>query len=151
VNVLRGSIFLKIFALAAAIVAYFYIHNEIKISEKRELTDPSYEWIKPTAKSLKVNVRLETEAPEGYRVLLNQVSTKPSQVVVIGPEALLEHTPSAETAIVDVGESTRTITRKIPLESIGGIHLAGEPYYVDVTIPIEKTEKSEKPQPAKAI
>ena len=142
---LRGSIFLKIFALAAAVTTYYYIHNEIKSAEKKEVSDPSYELIKLTAKSLKVNVRLETAAPEGYRVLENKVSTKPAMAIVVGPEALLERALSAETAIVDIGESTRTVVRKIPLESVAGIHLTGEPYYVEVTIPIEKIEKSEKP------
>ena len=144
-NVLRGSMFLKIFALIAALAAYYFIHNEIKAAEKKEVSDPSYELIKLTAKSLKVNVRLETTAPEGYRVLENKVSTKPSQTIVIGPEALLERALSAETAIVDIGESTRTVVRKIPLESVAGIHLTGEPYYVEVTIPIERLEKPGKP------
>lgn len=145
-NVLKGSVFLKIFALIAAVVAYFYIHNEIEIAEKKGVSDPSYELIKLTAKNLNVNVRLESEAPEGYRVIQNGVTTHPPRVLVIGPEAMLERAETAETAIVDIGDSTRTFTRRIPIESVAGIHLSGEPYLVDVTVPIEKIQKPAKPE-----
>ena len=47
---------------------------------------------------------------------------------------------SGETAIVDISENTKTISRKIPVESVAGIHLAGELYTVDVIVPIEKIE-----------
>ncbi len=140
-NILKGPWFLKVFSLVTAVSAYWYITNEIRISEKKNANDPSYQLIKLTTKSLKINVRLETAAPEGYRVLENQVSTKPQQVIVIGPSALLERAVSAETAIVDISESTKTITKKIPLESVAGIPLTGEPYLVDVTVPIEAVEK----------
>ena len=143
---LKGSTFFKIFALAAALVTYFYIHNEIQIAEKKEVTDPSYELIKLTAKNLAVNVRLESTPPEGYRVIESGVKTAPGHILVIGPEAMLEHAQTAETGIVDIAESTKTMTRRIPIESVAGVHLTGEPYLVDVTVPIEKIQPSAKPE-----
>ena len=139
-NLLKGSAFLKIMALAAAIPAYFYIRNEIAHTEQKNISDPSYKLIKLTAKSLSVKVRLETSPPEGYRILDDRVAISPDHIVVIGPEALLESAQTAETAIVDVSETTKTINKKIPIESVAGIHLAGQSYTVDVTVPVEKIE-----------
>ena len=135
-NLLKGSLILKIIALAFAIATYFFIHHEIIKSEDK-FTDPSYRLIKLTAKSLPLHVRLATAPPEGYRILMDQVSSNPSQVIVVGPEALLEEASSAETALVDVSENTSTVTKRIPVESVAGIHLAGEPYIVQVIVPIE--------------
>ena len=55
----------------------------------------------------------------------------------------MEEADTAETALVDVSENTKTVTKKIPLESVAGIHLAGEPYSVEVTIPIEKAAEAQ--------
>ncbi|MEI8344747.1 MAG: CdaR family protein [Candidatus Omnitrophota bacterium] len=144
-NILKGSGFLKVISLIVAVMTYFYINNEIKMTEQRNVSDPSYELIKLTAKALKVNVRLETSAPEGYRVIEDKVEVKPPHVTVIGPEALLEKALSAETGIVDIGDSTKTVVRKIPLESVAGIHLTGDPYLVEVIVPIEKIAKTSEP------
>ena len=105
------------------------------------MLDPSYKLIKLTAKNLPIKVRIATAPPDGYRILADQVSTQPAQVIVIGPEALLEEASTAETALVDISENTKTMTRKIPLESVAGIHLAGTLYNVDVTVPLEKIEE----------
>lgn len=140
-SLLKGSLFLKVAALVFAIVGYFYIRNEItRVQTQNKVSDPSYKLIKLTAKRLPVKLRLETSPPEGYQILENQVVVKPDYVVAIGPEALLDEAFSVETGILDVSESMRTVTKKIPLESVAGIHLGGEPYTIEATIPIEKTE-----------
>ena len=143
-SLLKGSSFLKIIALAVAIPAYFYIKNEIARTEQKNVTDPSYKLIKLTAKSLPVKVRLETSPPEGYKILDDKVSVSPDHMLVIGPEALLESAQSVESAIVDVSETTKTINKKIPIESVAGIHLAGQSTTVDVTVPVEKIEKPQE-------
>ena len=143
-NLLKGSLMLKIIALIFAITTYFFIHREINKAEDK-FTDPSYKLIKLTAKNLPLHVRLATAPPEGYRIVTDKVSSNPSQVIVIGPEALLEEASSAETALVDVSENTRNITKQIPLESVAGIHLAGAPYTVQVTVPIEAVEQKTEP------
>ena len=137
-NLLKGSALLKLAALAVALLTYFYIHNEIYNDEKNNSSDASYKLIKLTAKNLPIKVRLETTPPEGYRVLENEVTSIPAMVTAIAPEALLENTWDAQTSIVDVSENTKTTTKRVPLESVAGIHLVGEPYTVEVTIPIEK-------------
>ena len=139
-KLLKGSAWIKIMALIVAIPTYFYIRNEIAKTEQKNVTDPSYKLIKLTAKSLPVKVRLETSPPEGYRIVDDQVSASPDHIVVIGPEALLESAQTAETGIVDVSESTKTITKKIAIESVSGIHLPGQSYTVDITVPVEKIE-----------
>lgn len=145
-NLLKGSWVLKMAALIAAILTYFYINGEIYTTEKdKKVLDPSYKLIKLTAKNLPVKVRLATAPPDGYRIVDNQVSTQPSQVIVVGPEALLEEASTAETALLDISENTKTMTRRIPLESVAGIHLAGTPYTVDVTVPLEKIEEPKTP------
>ena len=137
-NLLKGSWLLKLAALIAALVGYFYIHSEITNTEKNNATDASYKLIKLTAKALSVKVRLETLPPEGYRIVEDQVTVSPTQVTVIGPEALLEDALTAETAIVDVSESTKTVTKKIPIETVAGIFVTGQSTTVEVTVPIEK-------------
>ena len=145
-NLLKGSGVLKLVALSVALVTYFYIHNEISNTEKNKASDASYKLIKLTATKLPVKARVETAPPEGYRVLEDQIVTTPSQVTVIGPEALLDDALNAETSIIDVSEYTKTITKQVPLESVAGIHLVGNPYVVDVTVPIEKISPALEPE-----
>lgn len=142
VSLLKGSLFLKLLALGLAILTFVYINNEIHRAEKTD-SDPSYKLIKLTAKSLPLKVRLGTTPPDGYRLISENVVASPNRIVVIGPEALLEGAFTAETSIVDISENTRTVVKKVPIESIAGIHLAGEPYVIEVTVPIEKTQEEE--------
>jgi YbbR domain-containing protein len=138
-SLLKGSFFLKLLSLILALVTYFYINNE-RTQTQKSVTDPSYKLIKLTAKSLQLKVRLATSPPDGYKLLSEQVKVEPSQIVVIGPEALLDEAFTAETSLLDLSENTRTIKKRIPIESVAGIHLTGEPYVVEVTVPIEKVE-----------
>ena len=147
-NLLKGSFLLKLAALVVAVATYFYIHQEIYNTEKTNSTDASYKLIKLTAKTLPVKVRLETAPPEGYRIIEDQVTVSPAQVTVIGPEALLENALTAETAIVDISENTKTVDKKIPLESVAGIPVAGQSTTVEVVVPIEKIPEPPKPAPA---
>lgn len=141
---LKSSWLLKLAALGCAVLTYFYIHQEIStVEEKQKGQDPSYKLIKLTAKNLPIKVRLAASPPEGYRILVDKVSTTPTHIVVIGPQALLEEADNAETGLVDVSEYTKPVTKKIPVENVAGIHLTGEPTIVDVTIPIEKIEEKE--------
>lgn len=143
-NLLKGSWVLKLAALIAAALTYFYINGEITtIENEKKVLDPSYKLIKLTTKNIPVKVRIATVPPKGYRVLEDQVTPQPLQVVVVGPEALLDEASTAETALVDVSENTKTMTRKIPLESVAGIHMSGTPYLVDVTVPIERIEEEQ--------
>ena len=137
-NLLKGSAFLKLIALIVALLTYFYIRNEISSKERANVVDPSYKLIKLTAKSLPVNVRLGAERVGGYQVLEDQVVVAPPMITVIGPEAMFEEAVAAETSIVDVAEYTKTVTKQVPLESVAGIHMVGEPTFVTVTVPIEK-------------
>ncbi len=139
---LKGPFILKVAALVFAIISYFYIHGELHNAQTKN-ADPSYKLIKLTAKHLPVKLRVATSPPDGYRILEKNVSKRPDEVVVIGPEALLEGALSAETAIIDISESTKTAVRRIPLESVAGIHVTGDPYFIDVTIPIEKIEATQ--------
>ena len=143
-NLLKGSWVLKLAAFVFAALTYFYIHKELGRVEDKA-ADPSYKLIKLTAKNLPVKVRVVGVPPEGYHTDAGKASSDPSQVVVIGPEALLEGAFTAETAIVDVTDRTRTVKKYIPLESVAGIHLAGDVYNVDVTVPIEKVDTKEAP------
>ena len=138
-NLLKGTLFLKIAALALAIVTYYFVHGEVLNGEKKAV-DPSYKLIKLTAKSLPVRTHLASSAPEGYRINSDRVSANPERIIAVGPEALLEEVSSAETALIDVSENTKTVAKKIPLESVAGIHLIGDPYEVEVVVPIEKVE-----------
>ncbi len=90
-NLLKGSWFLKIAAFFVAILTYHYISTQIASTERQNSNDASYKLIKLTAKSLPVKVRLETTPPEGYRIVEERVMVQPGQVIVIGPEALLEN------------------------------------------------------------
>ena len=135
----KGSLLLKITALVMALLTYFYIHNLIKRND-RKTADPSYKLFKPTTRNLPIHVRIGTSPPEGYRILAEKVTANPSKIFAVGPEVLLDSAPNAETALVDVSDSTKTVVKKIPLDSIAGIPLTGERFIVEVTIPIEKTE-----------
>ena len=141
-NVLKGSAILKLAAFVVAVLTYFYIQHEINVSQKNNSADSSYKLIKLTAKTLPVKVRLETTPPDGYHIVEDKVTANPPQVTVIGPEALLENALTAETSIIDVSESTKTVHRNIPLESVAGIHVAGQATTVEITVPIEPVPAS---------
>ena len=145
-NLLKGSALLKLAAFVVAVLTYFYIHNEIYNTEKNNSQDSSYKLIKLTAKTLPVKVRLETTPPDGYHIVEDKITVSPAQVTVIGPEALLENAWNAETAIVDVSENTKNVDKKIPIESVAGIHLVGQPYLVEISVPIEEVPKAPAPE-----
>ena len=138
----RYDITLLAVSLVLAISTYIYITDSIKRNERLS-QDPSYKLIKLTAKSVPVKVRFTSNPPEGYRLITEMVTVNPSRLVVIGPEALLEGTSSAETAIMDISQSTRKIIKSIPIESVAGIHLAGDPYSVEVVVPIEQLRSNQ--------
>ena len=127
-------------ALALALITYAYLSQMAR--NNAESQDASYKLIKLTAKKVPVHVRIASVPPEGYRLIQDRVSVSPTHVTVIGPEALLEEASNAETAIIDISQTTRKIVKSIPLESVSGVHLSGEPQIVDVTIPIEKIEQT---------
>lgn len=137
----KHSLPLLVVSLVLAVITYLYINDSLK-RDQRKPQDPSYKLIKLTAKSVPVKVRFTSNPPEGYRLISEMVTVNPSRLVVIGPEALLEGTSSAETAIMDISQSTRKIIKAIPIESVAGIHLAGEPYLVEVVVPIEQLQSS---------
>lgn len=143
-KLLKGTLILKIAALICAVATYFYIYNELSNEAQSRGSDPSYKLIKLTAKSLPLKERFAAEPPAGYKLLMDGVKILPAKVTVIGPEALLDEAFSAETALIDLSENTTTVTKRIPIESVAGIHLAGEPYLVEVTVPIQKIETEEK-------
>ena len=132
---------LVLVSLVLAVVTYFYVRDSIRRNEMKS-HDPSYKLIKLTAKSIPVKVRFTSKPPEGYRLVQEMVTVNPSRIIVIGPEALLEGASSAETAIMDISQSTRKIIKSIPIESVAGIHLAGEPYSVEVVVPIEQLQSN---------
>lgn len=137
-NLLKGSAFLKIAALVAALLTYVYIQNEIRNTSRHNSYDASYKLLKLTAKTLPVEPRLGVAAAEGHWILEHEVSVSPALVTVIGPEVMLQDAESAQTSLLDVSEYTREVTKQVPLESVAGIHLTGEPYMISVTVPIEK-------------
>ncbi len=145
-KLLKGTFFLKVGALFVAMMTYFYVQSEIQNAERKDqASDPSYKLIRLTAKSLPVKIRLETVPPEGYRISEDKVTVKPSRITVIGPEALLEEAQTAETAIIDVSDNTKTVVKNIPIETVAGVHIAGQPYLLEVTVPIEKIPEPEPP------
>ena len=148
-NLLKGSAFLKFVALIVALLTYSYIRNEIE-NKDRNRVDPSYKLIKLTAKNLPVKVRLDAARPSGFRVAEDQILVTPAMVTVIGPEALLEEAENTETSILDVGEYTKTVTKQVPLESVAGVHVGGEPMLVTVTVPVERLPAPQEPAPALA-
>jgi YbbR domain-containing protein len=130
---------LGIIALFLAVITYYYVLEGIHRAEMKTY-DPSYELIKLTAKTVPIKVRFASNPPEGYRLIPAKVDISPPTLVVIGPEAILEKASSAETAIIDISQTTKKTVKRIPIESVAGFHLSGEDYYVDVVIPIEKIE-----------
>ena len=127
-------------ALILAGITYTYLNQ--MMHKTAEPQDPSYKLIKLTAKTVPVRVRIASAPPEGYRLAQERITVSPSRVTVIGPEALLEEASSAETAMIDISQTTRKVVKSIPLESVAGVHLGGEPLIVDVTVPIEKLEEA---------
>ncbi|MBF0254140.1 MAG: YbbR-like domain-containing protein [Candidatus Omnitrophica bacterium] len=126
-------------ALVLAVVTYVYVHHEV-VKDQVMAPDASYRLIKLTAKTVPVKVRFASNPPEGFRLHEARVRVNPQEITIVGPEALLEESAYAETAIVDISQTRQKTTKAIPLESVAGIHLTGEPQIVEVTIPVEPLE-----------
>ncbi len=137
----KHDLVLAVVALVLAASTYLYVKDSLRRSQTKTY-DASYKLIKLTAKSIPVKVRFASNPPEGYRLISEKVNVAPNRIIVIGPEALLEETTSAETAIIDIGESTKKVVKGVPVESVAGVHLSGEPYVVEVVVPIEKIDVS---------
>lgn len=130
---------LMIIALVLACFTYVYINDSLKKTESRP-PDASYRLIKMTAKSVPVKVRFSSSPPQGFKLIPERVTVQPEKITLIGPEALLEETIFAETSIIDTSQATKKFAKAVQLESVGGYQLYGEPYMVEVTVPIDKLE-----------
>lgn len=135
---------IALLSFVVAVITYFFANNEVV--RTTQATDPSYKLIKPIAKKLPVKVRLVSSTPDGYRLIEDGISTRPAEVIVIGPEAMLEAASTVETALLDISEAKQTVRRSVQLDRVAGMHLSGDPYLIEVVIPIEPVaQKAESP------
>ncbi|OGW90998.1 MAG: hypothetical protein A3D28_01870 [Omnitrophica bacterium RIFCSPHIGHO2_02_FULL_63_14] len=140
-NLLKGSWVLKVAALVLAVVTYFFINKDM-MDKQRQAIDPSYKLLKMTSRNLEVRVRIASSPPSGYRIPQGSIRVEPGRLLVVGPEALLEDAV-VETSLIDVSEAVKPFKRRVPLESVAGIRVSGDPYTAEVMVPIEKIPETQ--------
>ncbi len=136
---LTKNITLKLFSLLLAIIAWYYIVNELDKGsmEERALIQkifPSYGMI---TKKLLIKPSLVGQPHRRYRIVKDKILVVPDYCIVVGPSKMLKDIKHIYTTPLDVNGASETFTKSIPLTPIApGIYT--EETLVAVTVPVEK-------------
>lgn len=130
------GIFLKLSALALAVVAYFYVSAELKESPG---TLPSALIKDYAVKSVPIRVDLLGRPPRGFQIQEKQIVVEPKQVMIVGPDHLINPLDYLETQPIYIGGRTGEVKARIGLKVTRGIRRM-EQEMVDVVIPIEREQ-----------
>ena len=138
-DILTKHLFLKLLSLMLALLAWFYIVNELNKGSNEELEllkkmRPSEGMV---AKKLTIKPILIGRTSRGNNVMRDEVVIVPDYCVVMGSKKALSKVKSAYTMPIDLKGASKTFTAQVALNPIApGVYM--EETLVQVTIPIEK-------------
>ncbi len=141
-NWLSKNFWLKLVALALAVIIWFYADVEIK---RTPGDSRSPFWMGYAQENLIKQVRIVPAISgvpaEGYVMARDKMVIKPGAEFIIGPKRLVEKINSLRTVEIDITGQSKTYTLTVPLESIRGVRFYGAAGIADITIPIEKSQQ----------
>ena len=129
--------FLKLSALALAVVTYLYIGAELRESPG---TLPSVITKEYIAKSVPVHVDLLGNPPRGFEVQKSGIIVDPEKVMIIGPENLIGPIDYLETQPIYIVRRGGTVRVRVGLKITKAVK-GMDQQMVDVVIPIERIKK----------
>lgn len=129
--------FLKLSALALAVVTYLYIGSELREGPG---TLPSVMTKEYIAKSVSVRVDLLGNPPRGFEVKKDGIIVDPEKVMIIGPEGLIAPIEYLETQPIYIGRRGGTMKVRVGLKITRAVK-GMDQQMVNVVIPIERVKK----------
>ena len=138
-DVFTKRLFLKFLSLILALLAWFYIVNELNKgpNEELELLRKMRPGESMVAKKLMISPVFAGKPSRGNSVRRDQVAIVPEYCIVMGSRNILGKVKAAYTMPIDLKGASKTFTVQVALNPIApGIYM--EETFVQVTVPIEK-------------
>ncbi len=138
-NFFTKHLFLKFLSFMLALLAWFYIVNELNKgpNEELELLRKMHPNEGMVAKKLMISPVLIGKPSWGNSVKRDQVVIVPEYCIVMGSRDVLGKVKSAYTMPIDLKRISKTFTAQVALSPIApGVYM--EETLVQVTVPIEK-------------
>ncbi|MCX5668081.1 MAG: hypothetical protein NTY34_07235 [Candidatus Omnitrophica bacterium] len=138
-NVLTKHLLLKFLSLMLALLAWFYIVNELNKgpNEELELLRKMRPGESIVAKKLMISPVFTGKPSWGNTVRRDQLVVVPEYCVVMGSKNVLGKVKSAYTVPIDLKRASKTFITQVALSPIApGVYM--EDMLVQVTVPIEK-------------
>jgi len=139
-NVILNNWGIKLLALFLAIATWLYIVVELDkgATEEMEALQGVISSYTMVSKSVPINLKLEGNPSEGYKVQHDKIVIKPSICVIVGPRSYLRRLLAVDTYPIDITGHTKTLVKDISIISpFKGIDIKEK--FVTVTIPIVKS------------
>ena len=137
---ITNNIGLKLIALFLAVITWLYIVAELNKASTEETA--ALERLLPyrmTAKLLSVQLNIDGKPLEGYRILTDEVTITPSDIMVIGPRSLLHKTSYIKTEPLKISEYTKSFTKDVSLMPLAkGLSIKEK--FVTVSVPIQRVK-----------
>ncbi|MGD2278581.1 MAG: YbbR-like domain-containing protein [Candidatus Omnitrophota bacterium] len=140
IDSITHNFWLKVFSLILAVATWFYVFdivNPVATQQRREDLEQVFMRHDFTIKEAPVRPVFRGKAPEGYAVLYDKVKVEPSNIMIYGPEELLNRVTELKTDIIDLSEYTRSVKLRLGVHS-DVKHLEFKKKVVDVYVPVEK-------------
>lgn len=148
-DIFTKHLFLKILSLMLALLAWFYIVNELNKgpNEELELLRRMHPGGGMVAKKLMISPVFVGKPSWGNSVRRDQVVIVPEYCIVMGSRSVLDKVKSAYTMPIDVKRVSKTFIAQVALRPIApGVYM--EETLVQVTVPIEKDAIGQNQDPS---
>lgn len=136
---LGKNFWLKIISLILAIIAWYYVAEELRHMPGEERLPF---WVTYTQgnviKEVKIIPIIIGHPAENYVVRAGNITVKPDTTFIMGSKRIVDKITSLKTVQIDITGQNKTCNLTVPLELIKGMRFYGAGGVVDITIPIEK-------------
>lgn len=144
-KIIIKNFWLKALALFLAVIIWLYVVGELDKGtlEEKAVFDQFIPY-KLTAKQVPIKIDLIGKPHEGYRVLNDSISIKPSHCVILASKNLLKSINYVMTEEIDVSVVTRSIAKQVRIRPMAAGISFEKDFMVNVLVPIEKVEPEPK-------
>lgn len=140
-RMLTENVGLKIVSLILAVIAWFYIVDELHkgTSEEEQFIAKMIPSEGVAAKKLPIKTIFIGKVRPGYEISRDKIVVSPDYCIVVGTRELLGKIRFAYTTPIDVSGANKSFTKSVPLNPIApGIFM--EETLVQVTVPVDRVK-----------
>ncbi|NQU74245.1 MAG: YbbR-like domain-containing protein [Candidatus Omnitrophica bacterium] len=144
-KIIIKNLWLKVLALFLAVIVWLYVVGELNKGTPNQRA--LFERILPyriEAREVPIKIALIGKPLNGYRVLHEKATVKPSTCIIMAPKNVLKNISHVATEDIDIGEFTKSVVKQIKVKPIGGGVIVKGNFFVTVAIPIEKIERKKE-------